>query len=76
MRSGAGMATRTSTSKETKERVSALKLQVAEYLLTLVGPSILTLARDKDRWEEMRVLMLKVASTKKRATHRRVTTAC
>jgi hypothetical protein len=69
MRRGTEMASKTSTSKAMKERLFALKLTAAEHLLMLVGPSILTLARDEDRWGEMRVLLLKVASTKKHATH-------
>ncbi len=49
----------------TKARLEALKLEAAEYLLTLVGPSLLKLVRDKRRWEEMRQLLLKVASSRK-----------
>ena len=50
----------------TKKDLAALKLEAAEYLLELVGPSLLALARDKRRWEEIRQLVLKIGSTKKR----------
>jgi hypothetical protein len=64
------MVAKTSSSKATKERLLSLKTEAARYLLTLVGPRLLTLARDKRRWEEMRLLVLKVPSTGKRGAPR------
>jgi hypothetical protein len=54
-----------------KKRLAIFKLRAAEYLLTLVGPSLLKLAQDKNRWEEMRQLLLKVASGKKHRPRRK-----
>lgn len=64
------MASKTLTSA-TKKRVAVLELRAAEYLLELAGPGLLTLARDKRRWEEMRRLLLKVASAKGRGARPR-----
>ena len=64
------MVAKTSTSA-TKKHIAALELRAAEYLLELVGPSLCTLARDRRRWEEMRRLLLKVASTKKHGARRK-----
>jgi hypothetical protein len=64
------MAAKTLTSAA-KKRVAVLELGAAEYLLELAGPSLLTLARDKRRWEEMRRLLLKVASANERGTRPR-----
>jgi hypothetical protein len=64
------MVAKTSTSA-TKKQIAVLKLRAAKYLLDLVGPGLFTLARDKRRWEEMRRLLLKVASTKKHGARRK-----
>lgn len=55
----------------TKKDLAALKLAAAEYLLELVGPSLLIVARDKRRWEEIRRLIVKVASTKTSGTRQK-----
>jgi hypothetical protein len=69
------MVAKTLTSA-TKKHIAVLELRAAEYLLELVGPSLCSLARDKRRWEEMRRLLLKVASTKKHDARRKPKVAC
>ena len=55
----------------TKKDLAALKLAAAEYLLALVGPGLLILARNKRHWEELRQAVVKVASSKKSGARRK-----